>query len=201
MRVPPRLTLAAALVITIPLALVLGGAFRTSPDEYRRAASDPELLHHSVDAATGAMLEAVTSPPVAARTYAYAGVAAYEALRQGSVEYVSLAGQLNGLRPVPVPEPGQEYLLPVAGVNAYLTVAEALVFAPEKVAVHRDSLVRNLRDAGVPDELLERSMAYGAAVGKHVLAWSKTDGIGAARAAARNQINPEPALRVPTPPG
>jgi hypothetical protein len=200
MRLPVRITLAAALLFALPLALVLSGAFRASPDEYRRAASDPELLHHSVDAVTGAMLEAVTSPPVAARTYAYSGVAAYEALRQGSAAYRSLAGQVNGLRPVPAPEPGKEYLLPIAGVNAYLTVAEKLVFAPEKVAAHRDSLVRSLRDAGVPDELLDRSLAYGAAVGKHVLAWAATDGIGEARAAARIQVRPEPGRWVPTPP-
>jgi hypothetical protein len=85
-------------------------------------------------------------------------------------------------------------------VNAYLTVAEKLVFAPEKIAAHRDSLVSDLRRAGVPDDLLRRSMAYGAAVGKHVLAWSAGDGIGKARASARIQVHPEPGLWVPTPP-
>jgi hypothetical protein len=146
------------------------------------------------------MLEAVTSPPVAARTYAYSAAAAYEALRQGSTEYRSLAGQVNGLEPGPEPDPGAEYILPIAGVNAYLTVAEKLVFAPELVAAHRDSLVAKLRDAGVPKDVLERSMAYGAAVGKHVLAWSGGDHIKEARAAPRIQIRAEPGLWIPTPP-
>jgi hypothetical protein len=186
--------------VVVTCALFLAGACRSTPDEYQRAASDPELLHQSVEATTNSMLEAVTSPPVAARTFAYAGVAAYEALRQGSSGYRSLAGQVNGLEPVPAPEAGKEYLLPIAGVNAYLTVAEKLVFAPEHIAARRDSLLELYRDAGVPREILDRSMAYGEAVGKHVLAWSMTDGIKEARAAPRIEIRAEPGLWIPTPP-
>ena len=41
------------------------------------------------------------SPPVASRSFAYLGVAAYEAVASGSSALVSLAGQLNGLNATP----------------------------------------------------------------------------------------------------
>ncbi|HEY8485586.1 MAG TPA: vanadium-dependent haloperoxidase [Longimicrobiales bacterium] len=192
-------TLIPRLRVAILLALV-AGCSQPSRD-YTGVASDPELLHAAVWAVTEAMMQSVTSPPVAARTYAYSSVAAYEALRHGHEGYRSLAGQLNELQPVPEPEPGVEYLLPLAGVNAFLTVAEALVFAPEKVAAHRDTLIRRLRENGIPKRVLERSFEYGAAVARHVLDWAATDNIKLARAAPRLQIRHEPGLWVPTPPG
>jgi hypothetical protein len=43
------------------------------------------------------------SPPVAARVYAYAGVALYEAVVAGTPAHRSLAGPLRGLPPMPSP--------------------------------------------------------------------------------------------------
>jgi len=49
------------------------------------------------------------SPPVAARTYAYAAIAIYESVVHGMPGYRSLAGQLNGLSSLPQPDPGLDY--------------------------------------------------------------------------------------------
>lgn len=56
-------------------------------------------------------------PPVAARAYAYAGVALWEAVAPGVPGGRSLAGQLNGLAPIPAPR--QELYWP-AVANAVL---------------------------------------------------------------------------------
>ncbi|MBW3627692.1 MAG: vanadium-dependent haloperoxidase [Gemmatimonadetes bacterium] len=183
----------------IAAAMFLAASCRSEPVDPRQF-HDPELLHGAVNVVTNAMMESVTSPPVASRIYAYSSVAAYEALRPGAKAYESLANQLNEMTPAPLPETGEEYLLPVASVNAFLTVSEALVFAPEKVAAHRDSLVEQLRQRGVPRALLNRSLEYGAAVGRHVLAWAGKDGIKMARASARLEIIREPGRWVPTGP-
>lgn len=188
-----------------PLCLALSvlgisGCGSATASESRALVNDPELLHAAVATTTEAMMQSVTSPPVAGRTYAYSSVAAYEALRHAHPEYLSLAGQLNQLQAAPEPDPGEEYLFPLASVNAYLTVAEALVFAPEMVAAHRDSLVRELRSRGVPSGLLQRSMEYGARVGEHVLAWSDTDNIKSARASTRLEVTTAPGRWLPTPP-
>src|SRR5262249_49894321 len=50
-----------------------------------------------------------SSPPVASRSFAYMGVAVFEAVASGSDELTSLAGQLHGLTPVPSREPGKTY--------------------------------------------------------------------------------------------
>lgn len=193
MRIPLARACAAA-------ALLAGLGCQRTPANYREIAADPELLHRSVEQVTEAMMASITSPPVASRTYAYSSIAAYEAMRHEFTGYRSLAGQLKGLEPVPAPEAGSGILLPLAGVNAYLTTAEALVFDPEVVIEHREALTDTLRRRGVPRRVIERSMEYGAAVGKHVLAWAGSDGIKAARASARLEIQHEPGRWIPTPP-
>ena len=96
-----------------------------------------------VIAAMGSLTDVIVydifSPPQASRAYAYASIAAYEALRHDYPDYRSLAGQLNGFEAAPEPEAGAEYLLPLSSVYAFLSVAEKLVFAPQPVAAHRDS--------------------------------------------------------------
>ena len=191
-----RSTLSRVLALSAVLALAAGCG--PAADGYRDAAVDPALLHGAVLRSTEAMLEAVTSPPVSARTYAYASIAAREAMRGESTDYPSFVGRLNGLTDVPSPAAGT--LLPLAGVHAYLTVAEALVFAPERVAAYRDSIQRRLLDDGMPEEVLAGSAEYGAAVGKHVLAWAGADGIKKARASGRLEIRNEAGLWIPTPP-
>lgn len=146
------------------------------------------------------MVAAVTSPPVASRTYAYASIAAYEALRPSEPDYFPLSGQLPDLTAFPEPDPEVEYLPELASVAAFLSVAEALVFRPDMVAEHRAGLLRSLREHGVPAELVDRSVDYGDAVGRHILAWAGTDNIGAARAAIRYEVRLEPGRWVPTPP-
>ncbi len=189
---------AAHLCVALALTTTVGCS-RPSTD-YTTSAQDPELLHGAVQQVTETMVESVTSPPVASRTYAYASIAAYEALRHDFPEYPSLAGQLNGLRDVPQPETGKEHLLPLASVYAFLTVAEALVFEPAPVAAHRDSLVLQLKQQGVPKDVLQRSVAYGEEVARHVLAWAAADNLKMARAMPRFEVRREPGRWQPTPP-
>src|SRR5687767_9027995 len=103
----------------VAVALLLAASCRSERIDARQF-DDPELLHGAVDVVTDAMMESVTSPPVASRIYAYSSIAAYEALRPGTTGYESLATQLNELTPAPLPEPGEEYLLPISSVNAFL---------------------------------------------------------------------------------
>lgn len=182
------------------LALLSSAGCRQPAADLAFLEGNPELLHAAVQNVTDAMMESITSPPVASRTYAYSSIAAYETLRQGATGHVSLVGRLNGLAPVPEPSGEGDILRMVAGVNAYLTVAEALVFAPEHVAAHREALVDSLRSAGVPRALLNRSLEHGASVGRHILAWAGSDGLKAARASARLEVRAEPGRWMPTPP-
>ncbi|MCB0845070.1 MAG: phosphoesterase, partial [Bacteroidetes bacterium] len=57
------------------------------------------------------------SPTYASRTAGYIGLTMYESVVHGYPEYQSLAGQLNGLEDLPMPESGVEYSWP-ASMNA-----------------------------------------------------------------------------------
>src|SRR5574338_60246 len=94
---------------------------------------EAEALHTAVRDLTDVIVYDIFSPPQASRVYAYASVAAYEVLRQGDSTHHTLAGQVNGLTPVPAPEPGVEYSLPLAGVHAFMTVGRQLTFSRERM--------------------------------------------------------------------
>lgn len=115
------------------------------------------------------------TPASAARNYAYANIAAYEAVRPGFPGYRSLAGQINGFTAPPAPEAGATYDWRVAAIAAYATVLPELVWRIEMI----DSAARLQYDRvaaqGVAPDVMERSRAYGEAVGKHVVAWMRKD--------------------------
>lgn len=123
---------------------------------------------------------ATYSPPVAARTFAYVGVATFETVAGGSGSLRSLAGQLNGLTAVPPREAGQAYDDGVA-VQAVLAAMMRDLFSNTGPSGQRaldiqESRQREAVREGVPADVVARSEAYGKAVAAHVLSWSRDDG-------------------------
>jgi hypothetical protein len=120
------------------------------------------------------------SPPVASRAFAYLGVTAFEAAASGSDALQSLAGQLNGLQPVPRREAGQAYDEAVV-INAALAFAARNFFlntgpTGQRALVSMDRKLRADAAAGVAEDVARRSEAYGKAIAEHILAWSRDDG-------------------------
>ncbi len=171
----------------------LGGDYRAQPP-------DAELLHSAVHELTGVIVYDIFSPPQASRAYAYASIAAYEALRHDYPEYRTLAGQVNGLAPVPAPETTAEYYLPLAGVHAFMTVGRALTFSQQRMDSLRAAMHERVRRMGVPDSVFERSVAYGDKVAQHILAWSREDHFLQTRGYSKYTVVAEPGRWVPTPP-
>ena len=163
------------------------------------ALDDPERLHAAVGKLTDVMVYDIFSPPQASRVYAYASVAAYEALAPGRPDYRSLAGQLNGLEPVPQPEEDATYSFPLAGLHAFLTVGQALVFSEDEIATYRDDVHERFR-ALLPKDVHERSVAYGEEVARHVLAWADADRYKESRSYPKFTVTDEPGRWQPTPP-
>jgi hypothetical protein len=162
--------------------------------------SDAELLHTAMSQLTGVIVYDIFSPPQASRAYAYASVAAYEALRHEHAGYRTLAGQLNGLAPVPAPEPGAEYSLPLAGVHAFMTVGRALTFSQDQMDSLRAEMHEQFRRKGVSGAVFERSVAYGDRVAEHILAWAKEDYFMQTRGYPKFTVTSVPGRWVPTPP-
>jgi hypothetical protein len=168
--------------------------------DYRTEAPDPELLHTAVRQLTSVIVYDIFSPPQSSRVYAYASVAAYEALRQGHPEYRTLSGQVNGLKPVPAPDSGVEYYLPLAGVHAFMKVGTALTFSRARMDSLRNAMDERYKGMGIPAAVYERSIAYGDTVAKHVLAWAATDSFIVTRGYPKYTVTPQRGRWTPTPP-
>jgi hypothetical protein len=123
---------------------------------------------------------ATYTPPVASRTFAYMGVAAFEAAASGDPKLKSLAGQLNGLTPVPQRETNLNYdeAAIIQGVMATLVPALYSNTGPtgQRVMASAEAKWRDAVAADVPEDVMTRSLDYGQTVAVHILEWSKTDG-------------------------
>jgi hypothetical protein len=166
-----------------------------------RVSEDTQNLHDAVNKTTEVIVHDIFSPVVAARIYAYANIACYEALRQGHTDtYKSLAGQINDLKEVPSPPADQKIDFNIAGLHAYLTVSKALIFSEAEVEAFRADLWNKLKSKGIPDDIFESSLAYGKTVADHILAWSTKDNYAQTRSAPKYTVSNEPGRWVPTPP-
>lgn len=108
-----------------------------------------------------------TTPPNAARCYAYVVLAMYEAVVAGDPRLRSAGGQLAGFRAAPVPRGRIDW--PVAMAESAHAVCGLVHgrMAPQRLAAItalRDAHVAERRVAGVPDEVIRRSRAHGLSV-------------------------------------
>lgn len=183
----------------IMLTLLLGASTcKTIPDE-NFVADDPAFIHESMNKLTEIMVHDIFSPPVASRIYAYASIAGYEALIHDHPEYLSLAGQINEFEEVPTPEAGREYSFPLASVHAFLQVGKALIFSEDVMEAYEQEVYKKYQRA-LPEDVYERSMAYGDVVAQHVLDWANKDNYKQTRTFPKFTVTDEPGRWQPTPP-
>lgn len=142
----------------------------------------------------------IFSPPVCARIYAYPNIAAYEALLPEDKTYKSYAGKLKGLENLPKPDESKKYYFPVSSAIAFTTVAQKLVFNGDAMLEKEKTYLQQLDSLGIDGELLNNSVEYGRAVGKHILAWASKDGYLQRTAIGGYIVKKDPARWVPTPP-
>ena len=122
---------------------------------------------------------ATYSPPVAARAFAYLGVTGYEAVAACDPSMTSLAGQVNGLAPLPAP--GGDAYDTAAVLHAALSVAVAHFFANTGPSGQRAlaSMTRTMDaqvGAGLPADVAARSRDLGLAIAAHITRWADADG-------------------------
>ncbi|GAA4416418.1 hypothetical protein GCM10023187_47820 [Nibrella viscosa] len=119
------------------------------------------------------------TPPVAARTIGYAGVALYEAVVPGMPNNRSLAGQLQGLSQLPQPESDKIYNWALSANATQAAILRNLFANTSAVNKTRiDSLEKALltqyKDS---DEAVnERSTVFGRSIAQAIFEWSKSDG-------------------------
>lgn len=122
---------------------------------------------------------ATYSPPVAARAFGYLGVTAYEAVAACNPAMTSLAGQLNGLTPLPRAGTGAHDMAAVLQAALSTTVAHFFSNTGPSGQRAKATMTRTL-DArvaeGLAPDVSARSIALGQAIAAHVIAWADADG-------------------------
>ena len=119
-------------------------------------------------------------PPVAARSLGYSSLALYESVVYGMPGYKTLNGQLNGLSKLPTPDTTLEYNWAlVASVSQYTLLTQMFVTTSDKNKSKIDS-VRKIYETkfktGTTDEVIDRSVRFGASLATAINEYAKTDG-------------------------
>jgi hypothetical protein len=167
-----------------------------------RAANDVssvDVLLANEDQLTQVIIYDVFTPPVSSRIYVYASLASYEAIRHANSGTTSITDKLHGFAPMPQPEAGKQYDYTLAATKAFFTSVRKMVFSVDSLNKYENS-VYNRYKQHLDKETYERSVLFGEAVGKQVLARAMNDGYIKSRGKPKYLGANEPGKWQPTPP-
>lgn len=187
------------------MVFISGSCSNTPPEqhssaaEYNAKAANPQILHAGAQKLTDVIVYDIFKPPVASRIYAYSYLSAYEVLRQKSETKASMAGKLKGFGAVPEPDKELEYCFPLASIKAFVTVGKALTYSHDIWEPYEKEILREFREAGIPEEVYSRSEKYGRQVAEHILKYADQDHYKTTRG-IRHTIKHTEGSWVPTPP-
>ena len=86
-----------------------------------------------------------------------------------------------------------EYCYQLASTQAALKVGRALVFSEDKMDVFYDGIMQEFKDSGMPDDVFERSVAYGTKVADRIIKWYGKDNYKQTRSFPKYSILEDPA--------
>lgn len=179
--------------------LVFSGCEQVNPN-WKTEAQDAEDFHASMQKLTDVIVHDIFSPPVAARIYSYASIAAYEGLRHDYPKYKTLVGQLNELEAMPQPAAEQEYCYPLVSLQAFTKVGKALIFSEDKITAYQEELYKKYQDLKMPKEVYDRSLVYGDEIAEAILQWADGDMYKQTRTFPKYSITEKNEMWKPTPP-
>src|SRR6186713_1009537 len=129
--------------------LMIGLAACNNKKDFDLVFKDPNLYCATVYQLNTVVMGNNFPPIIASRNYLYANVAAYEVVAGGYPDqYVTLAGQVNGLKPIAKPAAGKPIDVEFAALLAFCKLGEAVTFPAGSMQDYVDSLKRLAKDHG-----------------------------------------------------
>ena len=120
------------------------------------------------------------APPPPSRFYSYCCVAIYQCVLHGMTMHYSLSGQLNAMPEMPIPDPYKIYDWPAVINGAMPIVMRGSIdtlYIPSVGLVNSTyNSIYQERVNAVGQEITDRSIAYGEAIGRKISEWASTDG-------------------------
>lgn len=168
--------------------------------DYKKFTHDPLLYSKTVKKLNDVVLYNNFAPVVASRNYAYANIAAYECIAVGDSSYYSLHGQVRHLPQMPKAQAGKPIDYQLAALLSFVKVGNAVTF-PEGVLMDYYAYLKNSADsAGMPEDVLQNTVAFSDTIVATVMKWSKEDNYAQTRSAEKFTVTNEDGRWVPTPP-
>ncbi|CAN5132331.1 hypothetical protein BH11BAC6_BH11BAC6_12040 [soil metagenome] len=168
--------------------------------DYIKEMHDPLLYCKTVKKLNDIVLENNFPPMIASRNYAYANIAAYEVIAAGDSNYISLSGQIKHLPPMPKPSKEDKIDFHFAALLAFCKVGNAVTFPEGSMDTYVTELKTKAKDAGMPADIFDASVAYGNKIADSILSWSKKDHYAQTRSSNKFTVTDEDGRWVPTPP-
>lgn len=169
--------------------------------DYKKLTSDPGQFSRTVYELNTVVMGNNFSPIVASRNYMYASVAAYEVVAAGYPDkYYSLSGQLKDLGAMPAPDTSKGLDFDFAALLAFSKVGEAVTFPAGSMKDFVDSLKQQALDHGMPEDVLNGTVAFADTIAATIIKWSKGDNYAQTRSAPKYTVMDVPGRWVPTPP-
>lgn len=163
--------------------------------------NNPLLYCVTVKKLNNVVLENNFPPMIASRNYAYANIAAYEAMAAGNNNYISLAGQISQLPPMPKPAAGKKINFDLAALLSFAKVGNAVTFPEGSLMGYYDQLKKSADSLGMPEEELHNTIEFSDSVVANIMRWSKNDFYAKTRTSERYSVQTDVEGRwIPTPP-
>jgi hypothetical protein len=185
--------------------LLLAGAILTFASckkaDYQKVTHDPELYRTTVKKLNDIVLENNFPPVIASRNYAYANIAAYQVIAAGDpTHFRSLSGQIKHLPAAPTPPKDQVIDFQFASLLSFCFVGNAVTFPEGSMSTYVEELKQKAKDAGMPSDVFENTVAYSDTVAKYIMKWSKKDHYAQTRSASKYTVTRKDGRWIPTPP-
>ncbi len=169
--------------------------------DYDLVFRDPNLFCATVYQLNTVVMGNNFPPIIASRNYLYANVAAYEVIAGGYPDqYHSLAGQVNGLKPIAKPAADKPIDVEFASLLAFCKLGEAVTFPAGSMQEYVDSLKKLATGHGMSKEMFANSVTYADSVSAAIMRWSKKDNYLETRGAPEYTVMDSPGRWIPTPP-
>jgi hypothetical protein len=168
---------------------------------YHQYTQDPLLYSQTVKKLNNVVLENNFPPMIAARNYVYASIAGYECVAAGDPSWKSLSGQIKHMPAMPVPDTTAGTIdFSLAALLAFTKVGNAVTFPEGSLMEYYNELKQGADSAGIPADVMERTVAFSDSIAAAILRWSKGDNYAATRGAEKYNVEHVPGRWIPTPP-
>lgn len=187
-------TIAGLYLLTLITLLSMSCGQRKVPNSL----PESELQHHMMNGLTDVIVHDILSPPVASRIYAYSTLAFHEALVPGHSEMRLLTSAFKGFDALPEAPKVGEADFRLSATVAFFTVARKLVFSKDSLNKYEESAMATFDS--IPDQIRERSVAWGKAVAACIFKRADNDNYRQTRSMPRFSVFGEPGKWQQTPP-